>query len=123
MDTKSKRKKRNSFGVIPGTHPRSVRWAVDFDYVHKLTAEEKEFLAEFTDSYYGADFRSQPEGWDREERRKAYGRKNSANRDGFTKWNRVSLGKGREHVSPDTEPAEPVEKERTEHDDGQGQES
>lgn len=46
-----KKKKRNPLNFKQQTRPR--REFMDYDYVHKLSPEEKEFLAKFTDEYYG----------------------------------------------------------------------
>lgn len=74
--------KKNLHGLNPRTFPQSVRWKVDQDYVHKLSAEEKAWLAQFNDEFAGADFRKDKSGeWPTEERRKAYRAKNAAGRD------------------------------------------
>lgn len=67
---------------MPKNHPRSNRWAVDFDYVRQLSPEEQRWLGEFADAYYKADpsaMRSR--AWTVEEKREVYRRKNAANRD------------------------------------------
>ena len=43
-------------GLEKGTFRKSVRWALDQDYLTKLTLEEKEFLSQFNDEYYGHKF-------------------------------------------------------------------
>lgn len=76
------KKKKNLHGLRPATFPRSVRWRVDQDYTDKLSPEDRQFLAEFNDAYYGADFRgTDPDDWGPEERRERYRAKNAANRD------------------------------------------
>ena len=70
-------------GLRAKNFPRSVSWRVDQDYLHKLTGKEKEFLADFNDRFYGADFRRDRD-WSVEERRERYRAKNAANRDVFT---------------------------------------
>jgi hypothetical protein len=58
---------------------------VDQDYAERLSADERQWLAEFNDSYYGADFRGVPEGrWSTSARREVYRAKNAANRDLMT---------------------------------------
>ena len=61
-----------------------MSWAVDLDYVHQLSPEEKAWMAQFLDRHYGGDFRGPSEAeWTDAARRAAYRRKNSANRDLF----------------------------------------
>jgi hypothetical protein len=58
---------------------------VDQDYAERLSGDERQWLAEFNDSYYGADFRGVVEGrWSTDERREVYRAKNAANRDLMT---------------------------------------
>lgn len=65
--------------------PKSVAWAVETDYSHKLSDGDKEWLATFNDCYHGADFRADKEAkWTKAEKRRAYGAKNAANRDVYT---------------------------------------
>ena len=79
------RKRGGSTGLAAATFPRSVAWRVDQDYAERLSGDERRWLAEFNDSYYGADFRGVPEGrWSTSERREVYRAKNAANRDLMT---------------------------------------
>lgn len=73
-------KKKNLHGLQAKHFPRSIKWRLDADYVKKLSPEEKQWLADFNDMYYGADFRCEHD-WTDEERRKAYVDKNVANVD------------------------------------------
>lgn len=78
-------KRGGSAALAPATFPRSVAWRIDQDYVSALTPSEKQWLAEFNDRYYGADFRGESEVvWNETERREVYRRKNMANRDLMT---------------------------------------
>jgi len=80
------RKKSGTYGAFARSHPKSVRWMVDYDYASKLKPEDKEWLAEFSDRYYGADFRGDEEHtWPTEARREAFQRKNAANADVLTR--------------------------------------
>lgn len=80
-----RKKKTNLHGLNGKNFPRSVRWAVDVDYLHKLSSEEAEWLAKFHDCFHGADFRNtDQEDWDTESRRERYRAKNAANRDTYT---------------------------------------
>lgn len=72
------------------SYPASVAWALDYDYLHKLTENEKAWLSDFNEGHYGA---SKVEGWSKEEMRSSYAAKNSANRDGYTRWRRVAWAK------------------------------
>ena len=79
------RKRGGSTGLAAATFPRSVAWRVDQDYAERLSGDERQWLAEFNDSYYGADFRGVVEGrWSTDERREVYRAKNAANRDLMT---------------------------------------
>jgi len=79
------RKRGGSAALAPATFPRSVAWRIDQDYVSKLTPEHKEWLAQFNDRYYGADFRGESEvTWSTNDRREVYRDKNRANRDLMT---------------------------------------
>ena len=72
-------------GLVSTTFPRSVSWRVDQDYVASLSKAQKQWLAEFNDRYYGADFRGASETeWTVDERREIYRDKNRANRDLMT---------------------------------------
>jgi hypothetical protein len=58
---------------------------VDQDYADRLSADERRWLAEFNDRFYGADFRGEAEvSWSTEDRRAVYRDKNRANRDLMT---------------------------------------
>jgi hypothetical protein len=58
---------------------------VDQDYVSMLAPEHKEWLAQFNDRFYGADFRGESSTtWSTDERREVYRDKNRANRDLMT---------------------------------------
>jgi hypothetical protein len=58
---------------------------VDQDYVSTLAPEHKEWLAQFNDRFYGADFRGPAvHEWSTDERREVYRAKNAANRDLMT---------------------------------------
>lgn len=75
-------KKPNNYALNAHNHPISVGWRVDYDYLKKLTPEQKTWLAGFTDAFYSGDFRKAPEkDWPTSERRASYTRKNVANSD------------------------------------------
>lgn len=58
---------------------------MDQDYTERLSPGQKQWLAEFNDRYYGADFRGEAEmSWSTEDRRSVYRDKNRANRDLMT---------------------------------------
>jgi len=69
----------------PQNHPHSIAWRVDQDYVDRLAPDEAQWLADFIDRYYGADFRGpSASSWTDEEKRERYRAKNAANRDVVT---------------------------------------
>ena len=79
------RKRGGSAALAPSTFPRSVAWRVDQDYVSTRAPEHKEWLAQFNDRFYGADFRGPAvHEWSTDERREVYRDKNRANRDLMT---------------------------------------
>lgn len=79
------RKRGGSTGLAAATFPRSVAWRVDQDYADQLGQDERRWLAEFNDAFYGADFRGvAEERWSTSERREVYRAKNAANRDLMT---------------------------------------
>lgn len=79
------RKRGGSAALAPSTFPRSVAWRIDQDYVSMLAPEHKEWLAQFNDRFYGADFRGESSTtWSTDERREVYRDKNRANRDLMT---------------------------------------
>ena len=69
MPTKPKRR-RPVHGLYARNLPRPVRWKVDFDYVARLSPEEQEWLSDFVDAEYGADYRNEiGQEYDVEDRR------------------------------------------------------
>lgn len=76
-------KKGQHPGLVPRNHPRSVSWAVDFDYLGDLSPEEREWLGRFADGYYKADPQAMTD-LSPEDKRRVYNRKNAANRDAYT---------------------------------------
>lgn len=79
------RKRGGLVALVAGTFPRSVAWRVDQDYVERLGPDERQWLAEFNDRFYGADFRgASSTDWTDDERKRAYRDKNCANRDLMT---------------------------------------
>jgi len=83
VQQKSKSKKApGTYGAYRRNFPASVRWRVDQDYLEKLSPSERQWLAQFNDRYYGADFRGDTEQeWSNQERRAAFVAKNTANGD------------------------------------------
>lgn len=77
----------------PGKHarvyPPAVRAAVDYDYVSRLNTEEARYLSQFTDEYYGQDFRTlpgeEPLHATQALRRERYRATNAARRDIYTR--------------------------------------
>ena len=79
------RKRGGSTALVAATYPRSVAWRVDVDYASTLAPEDKVWLGQFLDRYYGADFRGESEAeWSTDDRREVYRDKNRANRDLMT---------------------------------------
>ena len=78
-------KRGGTTGLAASTFPRSVAWRVDQDYADRLSGEDRQWLADFNDRFYGADFRGETSvAWSTDERRQVYRAKNAANRDLMT---------------------------------------
>ena len=76
----SKKKKRDPLNLNHQTRTR--RDYIDYDYAKELSKEEREWLAKFTDEYYGGAFRNDCTDIHKtdEQRKECYGRNNSAQR-------------------------------------------
>jgi hypothetical protein len=79
-----KPKRVGTYGLYPRNHPKSIKWRIDGDYYDKLSPEERQWMANFLDCHYAADFRGDDGEWPTEERRKTYIAKNAANVDLLT---------------------------------------
>lgn len=77
-------KRRNYHGLFARNFPKDRRWAVDFDYLDKLSPQEKEWLATFSDGHYGGDFRADPDTWTTERRRDVVRDKHASQHDILT---------------------------------------
>jgi hypothetical protein len=44
---------KKMYGLIPQAFPKNKRWAIDQDYIDGLSPEEKAWLAQFNNEYYG----------------------------------------------------------------------
>lgn len=85
MKPKPKKKKPNTYGVRPGAFPKDRRWRVDYDYLDKLSLEERQWLAAFTDAWVGGDFRGvDPDDWPKEVRSVVNQSKNMSRADTHT---------------------------------------
>lgn len=75
-------KPKGTYGLYARNHPKSVRDRLDIDYAHKLTQEEREWLAQALDETVSGDFsHARPFVRDAQMRREIYREKNAANRD------------------------------------------
>lgn len=75
---------------------RSVRlktkWAIDFDYLHRLSDEQVRYLADFCNiHYHGSPTRSEKIQTTQEMRKESYRRNNQAEADVFTKMGREGV--------------------------------
>jgi hypothetical protein len=83
----SEEKKKNRRGPFPGIdvskHPRTRREYIDFDYADKLSPEEKKFLSNFSEEYYGGGFAHDgiKHHKTKKSKRECYTRNNRQNRD------------------------------------------
>jgi hypothetical protein len=67
----------------------SVKWEYDFDYLHKLTDEEREWLARFVREYINGYPCKENPIHDKEGMRQNYNKKNRANRDMYANRKKV----------------------------------
>lgn len=56
----SKKPKKSRKGYLPSNHTKERREYIDFDYINKLSDEEKEWLSRFADEEYSASFELNP---------------------------------------------------------------
>lgn len=52
--------KKKRKGYLPKNHTKERRDYIDYDYINKLSEEDKEWLSRFTDEEYGASFEVNP---------------------------------------------------------------
>lgn len=72
------------YGLSPRSLPRHKRWMVEIDYYHKLTPEERAWLAKFNREFHEGKVRKGDAGAfhaEEELRLDCYRRNNSVNRD------------------------------------------
>lgn len=82
--TKKTRRSQTKYpGLNPGVNGRFRKDAIDFDYLDKLSPEEKDWLNRFMEEYNGTNFAHPGEllHKDKEEQRKLYGKNNASRRD------------------------------------------
>ena len=85
-----------------------MAWGVDYDYAHRLPPEARAWLGQFTDRFYGADFRGPSEGeWSEAAKRAQYRAKNAANRDIYAHAEGHAPEDLEEHPVNDETPIEP----------------
>lgn len=82
-----KRKNTKYPGLTPSVHPRNRQEYIDYDYVHQLSAKEKEWLSNFTEEYLGGNFQHAGTKMhkSKKERKTCYDRTNARNRDMYSK--------------------------------------
>ena len=81
LKKKAKRGSVKYAGLDPRVNRRNIREFLDFDYLDKLTEEEKAFLDDFSKGHYSADFRETKIFKDEAVRRKIYKTNNDRNAD------------------------------------------
>lgn len=91
--TPRRRKARNYHGLYPRNFAKDRRWAIDQDYLDKLSPDEREWLASFNDAYYGGDFRASDESeWGPKERSSVNRDKHASAADALTLANLAEGG-------------------------------
>ena len=76
---------RNTKGAYAKYHKETAKHYVDYDYLNDLSESELEFLAQFSDEYYGARFARETSLHSKEQRRELYSANNHRNRDVMSK--------------------------------------
>jgi uncharacterized FlgJ-related protein len=83
-------KKKKHYDLIPAAMHKQSRDFVDFDYVEKMTEEEKDWLNKFSAEYYNNNFTAEnPVTPDKVARRKYYQRNNERRRDMWNEFQRM----------------------------------
>lgn len=90
MTSKTKRRDKH-LSLNPACIKYAARDFVDFDYIAKLSPEEKDWLNKFSDEYYQASFKKgeQPLHKTPEERRAVYATDNARRRDLYANFQRA----------------------------------
>lgn len=83
--------KKKLYNISPKTVRPSLREYVDFDYINKLSDEEKAWLDEFSRGYYMADLKKSTIFTDPEEKKELFRANNARTRDVYNKQRRSEL--------------------------------
>lgn len=86
MRRRGKGKGGKAFGALARHFPKGTQWKLDYDYLAKLSPEERQWLANFNDAYYGGDFREAPgsqDAWPHDERLDIWSNKNTERIEAF----------------------------------------
>lgn len=81
-EKKTRRSKIKHPGLTPRYNSKIRQEQIDYDYIHKLSDAEKDWLNRFSEEYIGANFQHPGDKVQEtdEERRECYNRNNSRNR-------------------------------------------
>lgn len=79
-----KKRKPRLYALTPTTVRSHAKEFVDYDYVDKLSDDERAWLSQFSREYYQSVFPQEGAMHDKDERKKVYARDNAARRD---MWN------------------------------------
>lgn len=84
---KNNREERDYPGLEKGQNLKIRADLIDYDYVHKLSAEEKEWLNAFSEEFIGANFKHKGPKLHKSKRqkRKCYAANNARNRCSYSK--------------------------------------
>jgi hypothetical protein len=99
-------KKPRKYGLSKNHTRKNAREFVDFDYVEKLSDEEREFLERFSREFYqGGPRKGDPNAVHAtdEQRKATYRANNERNRDVWNKFQRLPLDMSDCVVDPDSE--------------------
>lgn len=85
MPKRRPNKPNKTHAVKSKNHAQAVAWKVDYDYLHKLSPSDLEWLSDFSNRHYGDVFTKEPHPdmpeWSEDERKAASNDKNRARRD------------------------------------------
>ena len=75
-----------TYGLYARNFPKPARWKVDQDYISRLSDDERRWLAQFHDEYYGGFFSPKREALHstKELRRECYAANNATNADSYS---------------------------------------
>lgn len=90
------------WGNIPQVHPKNKRWAMEVDYVERLSPKDRAWLSQFNQEFHTGYFPKgrKPLHRTKKARRECYARNNLQNRDLHAIWASVEKLESLEELGP-----------------------